>query len=409
MQKKKTYILANAPIINGNRGCLALSYCAIYMIDYICKKNGIDYKLYLTDTQLKKTSEHTIQINNTTITFYTCNYPIAYTWKSLLISISKFRETLRSWRIFKNVDVVFDIGQGDSFSDIYGRKRFEMIDKIHKTARFFHKPYILLPQTIGPFSNHNIQKLANKTISKAKLVMSRDKTSFDYVNKQVKFQKSVYEYIDIAFFLPFKKKNFNPNYIHVGLNISALLWHGGYSKDNQFDLKSDYNIIIRQVLDYFLSIPNVTLHLVPHVVNHSRNIENDYAVSFDLQKEINNERVVLSPLFLSPIDAKDYISGLDFFVGSRMHSTIAAFSSGVPVVPISYSRKFNGLFIDTLGYEYLADMKQDSSERVLNMIKSVFEHRLQVKDIIKDRLDGIVEQKKRKFYKDLSEILISQI
>ena len=92
-----------------------------------------------------------------------------------------------------------------------------------------------------------------------------------------------------------------------------------------------------------------------------------------------------------------------------MHSTIAAFSSGVPVVPISYSRKFNGLFIDTLGYEYLADMKQDSCEQVLNMIKSVFEHRLQVKDLIQDRLDGIVEQKKKKFYKDLSEILISQI
>ena len=50
-----------------------------------------------------------------------------------------------------------------------------------------------------------------------------------------------------------------------------------------------------------------------------------------------------------------------------------------------------------------------ASRFALNMIKSVFEHRLQVKDIIKDRLDGIVEQKKKKFYKDLSEILISQI
>lgn len=404
MEKKKTYILANAPIINGNRGCLALSYCAIYMIDYICKKNGIDYKLYLTDTQLKKSSEHTIQINNTTITFYTCNYPIAYTWKSLLISISKFRETLRSWRIFKNVDVVFDIGQGDSFSDIYGRKRFEMIDKIHKTARFFRKPYILLPQTIGPFDNRKIKKEADKTISKAFSVMARDKISYDYVVNNTS-QVNVKEYIDVAFFLPYTKSQFDSKYINVGINVSALLWNGGYNKNNQFELKTDYKELIKEIISYFIGKSKVKLHLVSHVVNHVRNIENDYAIAFDLKKDLPDDRVVLAPLFLTPIDAKDYISGLDFFMGSRMHATIAAFSSGVPVVPIAYSRKFNGLFIDTLQYKYMADLKQDSIERVLSIIKSSFEDRLEVKQLIQERLNSIVDEKKKNLYNDLSKLL----
>ena len=38
-----------------------------------------------------------------------------------------------------------------------------------------------------------------------------------------------------------------------------------------------------------------------------RDVENDYAVSFDLQKEFNNPNLILAPLFLSPVDAKDYI------------------------------------------------------------------------------------------------------
>ena len=397
--------MANAPIINGNRGCLALSYCAIYMIDYICKKNGIDYKLYLTDTQLKKSSEHTIQINNTTITFYTCNYPIAYTWKSLLISISKFRETLRSWRIFKNVDVVFDIGQGDSFSDIYGRKRFEMIDKIHKTARFFRKPYILLPQTIGPFDNRKIKKEADKTISKAFSVMARDKISYDYVVNNTS-QVNVKEYIDVAFFLPYTKSQFDSKYINVGINVSALLWNGGYNKNNQFELKTDYKELIKEIISYFIGKSKVKLHLVSHVVNHVRNIENDYAIAFDLKKDLPDDRVVLAPLFLTPIDAKDYISGLDFFMGSRMHATIAAFSSGVPVIPIAYSRKFNGLFKDTLDYEYMVDLKNSSNEEAFTMIKSSFEKRMNLKDIIQARLYGIIREKKVQLHQDLTKFLL---
>ena len=39
-----------------------------------------------------------------------------------------------------------------------------------------------------------------------------------------------------------------------------------------------------------------------------------------------------------------------------MHATIGATSSGVPVIPVAYSRKFNGLF-DTLQYPFYIDAK----------------------------------------------------
>lgn len=406
MQNKKIIILANTAVNNGNRGCLALSYSAIYLIDNICKSNGIEYELYLTDSNLLRKAEKAIKTNNQTIHFKTCSYPIGFSAKSLFTYLYRFKETIHSMRVFKRSDVIFDIGHGDSFADIYGGGRFNMVDKIHKTARFFRKPYILLPQTIGPFDNKKIKKEADKTISRAFSVMARDKISYDYVVNNTS-QVNVKEYIDVAFFLPYTKSQFDSKYINVGINVSALLWNGGYNKNNQFELKTDYKELIKEIISYFIGKSKVKLHLVSHVVNHVRNIENDYAIAFDLKKELPDDRVVLAPLFLTPIDAKDYISGLDFFMGSRMHATIAAFSSGVPVVPIAYSRKFNGLFIDTLQYKYMADLKQDSCEQVLNMIKSVFEHRLQVKDLIQDRLDGVVEQKKKKLYKALTDILIS--
>jgi polysaccharide pyruvyl transferase WcaK-like protein len=71
---------------------------------------------------------------------------------------------------------------------------------------------------------------------------------------------------------------------------------------------------------------------------------------------------------------------MDFFCGSRMHACIAAVSSGVPTVPISYSRKFTGLF-ESLGYSPVADCKADSEDQILETIRSGFHQR----EILKTR------------------------
>jgi polysaccharide pyruvyl transferase WcaK-like protein len=57
-----------------------------------------------------------------------------------------------------------------------------------------------------------------------------------------------------------------------------------------------------------------------------------------------------------------------------MHACIAAFSSGVPVIPMAYSRKFNGLF-GTLGYEHVADCKKESGEMVVKRIMEALAQR----------------------------------
>src|SRR5690606_26009817 len=107
------------------------------------------------------------------------------------------------------------------------------------------------------------------------------------------------------------------------------------------------------VLDYFQGQDNVEVHLVSHVLPEHQAVEDDYQAAKELQREF--PEIVLAPRFATPVEAKSYISGLYFFTGARMHACIAAFSTGVPVYPLAYSRKFNGLFTDTLQYEWLGD------------------------------------------------------
>ena len=148
------------------------------------------------------------------------------------------------------------------------------INLIHREAMELHKPYCLLPQTIGPFKDDAIRTEAVKAITNADIVMARDKQSYDYTKQIAPQQKNLKEYIDVAFFLPYTRQHFDKDFIHVGLNISALLWHGGYTQDNQFGLKDDYQKTVREIISFFLSIPNVKLHLIPHVVGSERHVEN---------------------------------------------------------------------------------------------------------------------------------------
>ena len=113
----------------------------------------------------------------------------------------------------------------------------------------------------------------------------------------------------------------------------------------------------------------------------------------------------MAPAFLNPIDAKSYISGMDFFMGARMHSTIAAFSSGVPVVPMSYSRKFTGLFNCTLDYDAVVDLKTETSNEIEAFIFQKFSQRQQIKEKIAQRLETIVNPKLEYLKSDVEELI----
>lgn len=397
--------MASMPINNGNKGCVALSITAMFLIDELLKGKGIEYEFYLTDSNCEENSLQQCQILDKIIEFRTSGYPLCLSKRDCFRMLMNPLTLKRDIDVFRKSDYIFDIGQGDSFSDIYGKRRFKLIDRVHKVARFFRKPYCLLPQTIGPFENDLIKKQAIKSIGKSNLVMARDKQSLDYVKNNVSQQANIQEFLDVAFFMPYKKKTFSNEFIHVGLNISSLLWHGGYTKNNQFGLSVDYPQLIRDTIHYFLSIPNIKLHLIPHVVSNDYHVENDYAVSYDLIEEYNHDNLILSPLFLTPIQAKNYIAGMDFFAGARMHATIAAFSSEVPVYPMAYSRKFNGLFEDTLAYSYMGDMKAQTNDEILTEIKDAFEKRDELKTIIQNRMNGVVAERKKLLEKYLVEFL----
>ena len=69
MNDMKKIILANAPINNGNRGCVALSITMMSIIDEVMRKANQEYKLFLPDSQFSKQAKHEYNINGSTIQY----------------------------------------------------------------------------------------------------------------------------------------------------------------------------------------------------------------------------------------------------------------------------------------------------------------------------------------------------
>jgi polysaccharide pyruvyl transferase WcaK-like protein len=269
--------------------------------------------------------------------------------------------------IARHSDLVIDIGGGDSFTDIYRRRRLAWMLALKFLTRLSGTPLVMAPQTIGPFRRPLSKRLARWSMTRAVVVAARDDLSIKAA-REMGVTREIIAASDVALRLPFDPPNprASNDPLRVGLNVSGLLMNGGYSGKNEFSLAFDYPALMRRLIRFFLDRPEgCELHLVPHVLARNdgeTHLEDDAQANWVLAQEFPD--VIEAPRFSNPSAAKSYIAGLDFFLGARMHACIAAFSAGVPVVPMAYSRKFEGLF-GALGYHRTVDCRSESADEIM--------------------------------------------
>jgi polysaccharide pyruvyl transferase WcaK-like protein len=263
--------------------------------------------------------------------------------------------------VLRRSDLAVDIGEGDSWTDIYGPRRFGFHFGTKIAALALGKPLVLAPQTIGPFDSSVRRRMAFAVMNRARAVFSRDTLSTAYLRENG-LRSEYAEYIDVAFRLPFtaQPRGAAGGRLQVGLNVSGLLYNGGYKGANELGMKLDYADYTKRLIEA-LHAQGADIHLVAHVTATGGN-DDDYSVIPALTALYPALKV--APAFRSASAAKSFMSGLDFVVAGRMHACIGAFSAGVAVVPVAYSRKFNGLF-GTLRYPHYVDGKAVDTDTAL--------------------------------------------
>lgn len=390
-----------------NKGTAALAYSAVSLLNEISKETLEKFEYVFL--------EPCKPLNNLIDNFLNiCDEKISIEMKRCFPS-KTLKDKLRIFLMLKQyfesykVDFILDIGEGDSYSDIYGKERFYLFDDVKKFYLKKNIPFVICPQTLGPFSDNHIEKKAIKTLKRVNVLCSRDDKTTSYIKKLMP-EKDIFQFPDFAFFLPYRKddfcfESFDSSKVNVGINVSGLLWYGGYTQDNQFNLSTDYKKLMTNIIEYFLAQENVCVHLVPHVLHEQNTVDNDYPICLEIKKIYKSKKIKLSPFFMTPIEAKSYIANLDFFIGARLHSTIAAFSSGVPVVPCAYSRKFTGLYIDSLSYNHIADLMKKTTDEAFFEIISSFNKRNELKNEITFVMESKINPAKKLLKEMLKKIV----
>lgn len=305
----------------------------------------------------------------------------------------------------RRADLVVDIGAGDSFADIYGASRLKRMFVMKFLTHIAGTPLVTAPQTIGPFTHRWSKVLALLSLKMSALVATRDNKSTQAL-RDLGYKGEAIEASDVALRLPYQTPETQKDGpVRVGINISGLLMAGGYTGKNELGITVDYPSLIRKLITGFQE-KGAQVYLVPHViVNEGRMVkEDDTSASIAISEEFPD--TVLAPDFKSPSEAKTFISGLDFFIGARMHACIAAFSSGVPVVPMAYSRKFEGLF-GSIGYSRTVDCTSETGEAIFQKIMAGFESREMLQAEISQSLS--VGQEKLQAYETALQCVMEKL
>lgn len=296
-------------------------------------------------------------------------------------------------KLIHDADLIGSVAGGDSFSDIYGFERLFYVGLPQFLVLLMGKPLVVLPQTIGPFDSVLGKAISGCILRHAEKVYIRDhrRESVSRLNRGRNPIETHFCY-DMGFALEPKIENermpaffdrLAGDAVTIGINVSGLLYIGGYTGRNMFGLQSDYKQTIHRIIDHFLQKENVHVLLVPHVFGNGDNRESDTVACRDIYQSTKADH----RKFLHVVDSnydhheiKAIIGKCDMFIGSRMHACIAALSQSIPAMGLAYSKKFAGVF-ETIGMEeWVVDLRQSSENDVIESIDWGFRHRLACKE-----------------------------
>lgn len=302
---------------------------------------------------------------------------------------------------------VLDISCGDSFTDLYGPRRFQTMVLTKRLALDFGVPLILLPQKLGPFQDPANLRVAVQILRRAAAVWVRDPESFRFLQNALgeKFDPERHRLgVDIAITLPTQRPVDAPRMLTemlseprafplVGLNVSGLLCNDSEAARRDFGLADAHSAQIEAIARALLGADaSLQLLLVPHVHRPLGDPESDLAAANALAARLGSladGRVHVLSGTLSAMELKWVLARLDWFAGARMHATIGAFSSGVPTLGLGYSDKARGVFEECgIGSE-VADLRRLDAQHLAERTVASYLSRTPMRADLAKRVTGL--------------------
>lgn len=274
-------------------------------------------------------------------------------------------------RLIYEAQTVYNVNEGDSFSDIYGfRRQMRHFLDSYLTLQL-GKRLVFLPQTIGPFKTGIGKSLGSFILKRCEKVFVRDTKAVDLL-EEIGAPYEVFR--DMAVVMQPKKNPSAPvNPRTVGLNINGLMYFGSYAAmEGKY---GSYKQFVHKLISELLKNGYPVL-LIPHTYNaDTPNGEDDLVASNQILKEFGNDKSIsVIDKNYSAQELKYIISQCYFFMGARMHSCIAGLSSSVPTIGLAYSYKFEGTFANFGQQKRVINLSSLAADNVDQTVNQILEN-----------------------------------
>ncbi len=256
----------------------------------------------------------------------------------------------RAWReVLRKADLLVDLS-GIAYVGPPTRSSLSSLGTFNcfREARRAGTPYLRWTQTYGPFSSWPLRFMAARDLNSQPIVFCRGEVSRREV-QQLLPGKQVLSFPDVATILPFSRES-GATFLreHFSLDdTSRLVTISPSSVIYSADLKkgSSAHVDATAALADYLEARGYKVLFVPHTLRvfHNDPTFCDLAVCRLVIEKMKNKNNLVVEQDLSPIVLKNIISNAHIHVGARYHSLIAALSSGVPTMALSWHHKYREL------------------------------------------------------------------
>lgn len=246
-------------------------------------------------------------------------------------------------------------------------------------------PLVIYGQSIGPFSKQTFVPLARFALNRAKLLLVRDEPSAEACRDFLRLPEEKLSWTgDEAFLLePTDADVSLPERQGSGplVGMTVINWAFPNCSDPA-TAREDYFKALAGFVDYLTEDQDATLVLLPFA-QEQPGIAGDRGATNELVRRVRRPQRLNVCRLTDPCEIKRMQLGLDFFVGSRMHSNIFALGAGLPVLAIAYQPKTTGIMTMAGLGEFTIDIREVTADRLRELYQQMWPRRDELRQTVK--------------------------
>lgn len=296
----------------------------------------------------------------------------------------------RELQTFLQADIMVDLS-GDMLTDDYGPHVAYSHYLPIMIGLALKRPVYLCAQTIGPFKY--TRRLALFLLSRVDYVSVRDRMSLQYLESLGLTAPRLSLTADMAFLLQpaepgvvddvFAQEGFPSTDIPVlGVAVSFLIARHFRKKRKRAGDRTFFETLAGE-LDALVDEFGFQVVFIGQVTGPTVRHDDREAARLVRRHMKNRQQACVFGGDYGPAELKGVISRFTLFVGARMHANLAALSTGVPAIALSYSMKTPGIMSHFRLGEYVVDISELGRGRLVGMAQKLIRNRSEISDDLK--------------------------